>query len=354
LFLIVVLVFGFAFQAQAETPIGVFVNSNTNSLQIIDPLTQDVSPSLLKGELGSYGGGLFDVVITPNGKTAIISNFGDSTLYFVDITDGLSGEVTKKGYTPIGFFAEDMAVTPDGKYVLVTDGGFSSVVAVVDINTMELVSTQRLKNNQAQAVAISPDGKTALFADYWNMALHNYALADGVLTFRETVYPAPGTQRLVNVVISPNGKTVIGVGATRYDFPVYYLNPNGYLVAKGVVTNPTKSGQSCAFSPDSKKAYYLSSTYNHGAQIHVLDVSAPGVVAYEDSVPLSIPRGTSQLFGVDTIAIDTAGQYLYVANPTLSGGVVHISVIDLSTNTEVNQIRGNGLPTGIAFGVISD
>jgi len=53
------------------------------------------------------------------------------------------------------------------------------------------------------------------------------------------------------------------------------------------------------------------------------------------------------------MAIDPSGNYLYVTNPTLSGGVVEVTVIDLTTNTEVNQIHANGIPTGIAFATIT-
>ncbi len=351
-FLVVIMLLGCTFQAMASEPIGIVVNSNTNGFHLINPLTQELSPSRLKGDLGSYGGGLFDTVITPDGKTAIISNFGDSTIYFVNISGGFEAQPSILGSLYIGFFAEDMDITPDGKYVLVTDGGFSSKCAVVDTANMILVNNQDLKGNQAQAVAISPDGKTVLFADYWNMAIHSYTIdANGLLTFVETYYLE--VNRPVNIVISPDGKTAIGVCAVRYDCPIFAIDPTtSKLNLKDKLRLPTKSGQSCVFSKDGTKAYYLSSTYNHGPQIHVFNITGPGVVTYDSSIQMSIPRGTSQLFGVDVLAIDPSGNYLYVSNPTLSGGVVEVTVIDLTTNTEVNQLHCFGIPTGIAFGTI--
>jgi DNA-binding beta-propeller fold protein YncE len=351
-FLVVIMLLGCTFQAMAGEPIGIVVNSNTNGFHLIDPLTQELSPSMLKGELGSYGGGLFDVVITPNGKTAIISNFGDSQIHFIDISGGFSAQPTILGVVDIPFFAEDMDITPDGMYVLVTDGGFSSRCAVVDIANMALVSNQNLGSNQAQAVAVSPDGKTVLFADYWNMAIHSYTIdANGLLTFVETYYL--DVNRPVNIVISPDGKTAIGVCAVRYDCPIFAIDPaTSTLNLKDKLRLPTKSGQSCVFSKDGTKAYYLSSTFNNGPQIHVFNITGPGVVAYDSSIQMSIPRGTSQLFGVDVIAVDPSGNYLYVSNPTLSGGVVEVTVIDLTTNTEMNQLHCLGIPTGIAFGTI--
>jgi DNA-binding beta-propeller fold protein YncE len=342
----------FVFQAVAEEPIGVVVNANTNSFHFIDPLTQELSPSQLKGYIGSYGGQLFDVVFADNGKKVFITNFGDSRVFIIDISGGFSGSPELIGYVDIPFFAEDMDVTPDGKYVLVTDGGFSSRCAVFSTETYELISNYNLGGNQAQAVAISPDGKVAVFADYWNQAIHSYLLGeDGSLTYAQTSYITGG--RPVNVAISPDSKNVIAVDAVRYDCPVFKLNTaNGGMALKSTVTFENKGGQSCVFGKDGTKAYYISSTWNKGPRINVIDITAPGVAAFNSYIQMSIPRGTSQLFGVDTIAIDPSGNYLYVANPTLSGGVVEVTVIDLTTNTEVNQLHCNGLPTGINFTTI--
>ena len=339
----------------AEEPIGVVVNSNTNSFHLIDPLTQQLSPSQLKGYLGSYGGGLFDVVFSKDGRKAIISNFGDSILIFVDISGGFSGQSELIGYVPIPFFAEDMDVTPDGKYVLVTDGGFSPRCAVVDIENYQMVFNHNLHGNSAQAVAISPDGKVVIFADYFGAAIHSYLLGeDGSITFAQTLYLGLG--RPVNIAISPDGKTVVPVLSNRYSCPIIKLNSaTGGMAIKSTVMFDSKGGQSCVFSKAGTKAYYMSSTQIRGPRINIINISAPGQGTYDSYIQMSIPRGTSQLFGVDTIAIDPSGNYLYVSNPTISGGVVEVTVIDLTTNTEVNQLHCNGIPAGINFtNIIAD
>jgi hypothetical protein len=72
-------------------------------------------------------------------------------------------------------------------------------------------------------------------------------------------------------------------------------------------------------------------------------------------------HGTSQLFGVDTIAVDPLDNYLYVSNGTLSGAVPYVAVVNLWTYQLVNFIDAGSywdpidmatydyLPTGIAF-----
>ncbi|MCX6583671.1 MAG: hypothetical protein NT166_26145 [Candidatus Aminicenantes bacterium] len=352
--LMLCLMFGLVSLAVAGEQIGVFANSNTNSIQFINPDTQEVSPSLLKGTLGSYGGGLFDVVITPNGKTAIVSNFGDSKIFFVDISGGFDVAPTLLGQTRIGFFAEDMAITPDGKYVLVTDGGFASRIAVVDIAGQYVVGSPNFANVYSNAVAITPNGLTVLTADYFQGKINQFAFnpEDGTLTFVHAFYVLP--TRPVNIEISPDGQTAIAVSATGYKHPVFSLCPTN-VVFTGFVTVAHKSGQSCVFSKDGTKAYLLSNSWNSRAMVEVLEVTGPGqVTASGVSIPARPKKGTSQLFGVDTIAIDPNGEYLYVANPTLSGGSERISIIDLAVNAQVNYIQGNGIPVGIAFTTIAD
>lgn len=373
--LMLVLVSGMVRLAVAEEPIGVFANNNTNCIQLINPATHEASPSFLKGSLGSYGGGLFDVEITPDGKTAIVSNFGNSKIYFIDISGGFSAQPTILGRTNVGIFAEDLAVTPDGKYVLVTDGGFSSSISVIDVATHQMVSCQNFPDENSISIEVftGPDGKLyVITTDYdtgkvrlymmkengklkhlrtrhlYGAYLENIAISsDGKTAKIKPLHP-------VNISISPDGKTAITANASEYYAAAFAITAND-IVFTGLVPLPTKSGQSCVFSKDGAKAYYLSNSVINRAIVHVLNVTGPGQVSYSGiSIPIRPKRGTSQLFGVDTIAIDPSGNYLYVANPTVSGGTQRISIIDLTINQQVNYIQANGIPTGIKFATIAD
>lgn len=352
-FLMTILMLGLAIMVSADEPIGVFANTNTNCIQFIDPVTNTTSEHLLKGYLGSYGGGLFDVVITSDGKTAIVSNFGDSEIFFIDISGGFNAQPTLLGSAYVGFFAEDMAITPDNKYVLVTDGGFSARIGVVDIRSGSVLYIKNLGNRCAQAIAITPNGQLVLVADYFGRAIHSYMLDEtGNLTFKETQNISPAAP--VNIAISPDGKTVIVAGASKSIAPIFLIDSQNALCFQEFISLPARGAQSCVFSADGTKAYLLTNgNPGKGTQVHILNVTHPGKVSASDiSISLYPPRGTSQLFGVDTIALDPSEKYLYVSNPTISGGVTGISIIDLTTNTEVGYIQGTGIPTGIAFATI--
>jgi DNA-binding beta-propeller fold protein YncE len=54
----------------------------------------------------------------------------------------------------------------------------------------------------------------------------------------------------------------------------------------------------------------------------------------------------SQLFGVDTLAIDLTGRYLYVSNMTLSGAMNQLQVLDVKTGTVVKTITFDDVVVG--------
>jgi DNA-binding beta-propeller fold protein YncE len=332
----------------ANKAMGVFVNSNTNSIQFIDPSDNSTTPNYLGGLMGSYGGGLFDVVITSDGNTAIVSNFGDSKIFFIDISKGLDCPPSVLPTSVrIGMFAEDMVITPNGQYVLVADGGFTPYVVSVNIATRVKLRNNLGTNRYANSVDITPDGTTVLVSDYFQGAIHAYTLNDdGSLTHQKTVRILPF--RPVNTAISPDGKTVIAVIAGSSVCVSLYFDA-GVLHYKESIPMPSMNGQSCVFNKAGDKAYYLSNSQTKGTLVHVLEVTNGNVSPSATSIRIWPKRGTSQLFGVDTIALDPNGRYLYVTNPTLSGGIADVAVVDLTINQQIGYIPAMGIPTGIAF-----
>jgi len=344
----------------ANDGFGVFVNSNTNNIQFIDPETNETTGPLLAGQLGSYGGGLFDVAITPDGKQALVSNFGDSKVFCIDISGGFNVPPILLKTIKLPFFAEDIAIASGGdcQYAVVTDGGFSARAAVIRLDCCNYLKTTNLGNKYANAVDIKYcerlDAYIVVFADYFQGAVHIFTLpdcGDGSLVFRQTVKMQPF--RPVNVTISPDGKTVIAAIAGYSCCVVLCFDDHCWLISKKIVAMPFKNGQSCVFNKAGDKAYYLSNSQTGGTKVVVLNVTGPCDVSPSGiNITVHPRRGTSQLFGVDTIALDPMENYLYVTNPTLSGGTAGIAVIDLTSNAQVASIPVYGIPTGIAFTTI--
>jgi DNA-binding beta-propeller fold protein YncE len=389
---------------------------------IIDGKTKSVVGPLLVSELGTKGGGRFDVAITPDGNTTLVSNFGDSKVFFIDTSDPTKPGVL--GSLDIEFFAEDIDITPDGRYALVTDGGFRSLIAVVDIQKRTLVETfgetdeERTLNvsdtrglsgtrfisekpepspsHYHNAVAVAKDGKTVLTADYYNGKVHAFTLsATGHLCYVCSTDVSNGGKLLpVNLAISPDGMTVIvaSVVTSTYinkeskingdippdpadmAFPVLTIWAPGQVVLSGMVKpttiNMLKSSisqllvpnidliaaQSIAFSKDGSRAYlncvqpmpytppppngdYSSDEPENPKNVIVeLMVVAPGQAISTGKFMEVDFIGSSQLFGVDTLAMDNVTGYLWVSNMTLSQARNHLQVLDVNNGILVKTI----------------
>jgi hypothetical protein len=205
---------------------GLVVYNNTNGIALIDSSKHTISPMLLNvydytidpvtgepigGQLGSEGGGRFDVAMTGDGLQAVISNFGDGKLFFIDLN---SGTPVVAGMAQIDMFAEDVTIDPSNQWALVADGGFSPKIAVlrmatrawvpagVDPVTGDPISYRILIDpgpdlndpdddvlGYANAVEIAADGRTVIVADYFAGAIHVLLFnpATGSLSYQQTV-----------------------------------------------------------------------------------------------------------------------------------------------------------------------
>jgi hypothetical protein len=342
----------------------------------------------LEYQLGTSGGGLFDVSVVPGQRYAIITNFGDSTVYRIDLKDPTNPVWAGKIQLP--FFAEDTACTPDGKLALITDGGFSSVMAFIDLETFTLNGTFHLGDKYAQSIAIGPDN-TVLFVDYFGVKV-NYGrindrkngladmgsifLCDGQVKDGDNCTNTDLLARPVNVTISPNGKTALvaisnggyvaslkitGPGLVVPGDPFFIGGFGGTWDNSSTPEQERTTGlQSIAFQSDAK-AYVVhvptgypdpdnASLIIQPMKLTPVVIEGPGKVKFGDNASIELLNGgTSQLFGVDSLAI--AGWQAVVGNPTLSGAKIgKMSYANLHTKafTEL-KLNNNGIAVGVAI-----
>lgn len=337
----------------ADEPIGAVLSLDGGGIQLIDPVSMSISDNFLRHELGSIEGGLLDVVLTSDAKTAIVSNFGDARIYFIDISGGFNAVPVMKGKGYSLIFAEDLALTPDDKYVMVTDGFFNNWIMVFDVATRERVIVKYLGYWEAQSIDVTADGKHVLVSDFWAGRIHSYDFdsENPTLTYRQSriLQGAP-----LNMAISPDGRTVLVMCAFSGGIiPVFYIDSNGDLCDKGGLAVPTKDFQSAVFSSDGTKAYAISNNEN-GTYIYELNVLAPGQVTLGNVKKLPGPRGIGGFFGVDTLALDPSNNYLFVSNPTGNEPPKrYLTVLSTETLEPVYVMETFGECTGINFGTIS-
>ena len=332
---------------------------NSGWMGVIDTETQTVSAPFLAGELGNAAGILHDVVITPDRKTALISNFYDRTVFIVDISERTAPVVSAS--IILSFYALDIALTPNGRFALVTNGAFNPKIAVIDVRNAVLVEEYTSSdfdldpdNTSFIAIDVAADGATVLAADFFSGQVHILTLDhSGHLTFVETLDVSyGGILQPLNVTISPNGKTAL-LAVTTPDpdnirFPVLEITAPGIVSLKSFVAAEAniKACQSVAFNGFSSKAYALCAQEDPDISddeypnnlIIELNVSDTGEVSDSGYTTEVDFIGTGQRYGVDTLAIDHANNYLYVSNMTMGGTKSHLQVVDINTHTVVKTL----------------
>jgi len=339
-------------------PWAVMVDSYNARIRTLDfgTVPPQIYGPFLEGQLGTAGGALLDAAWSPDGRFALFSNFGDAAIYRVNMANPKNPIVT--GCVTSGFFAEDIDVTPNGRYALVTDGGYSPKLGVIDLTSFSTCITYTITSGYANAVAVAPDNQTVVMADYSQQLLISGVLCPTGLVSERTIYAGTNVYP-VNVSIAPDGRTVIAANAQNTDrkTSIFRIASPGVLVtgATPFVSGLVSQGmQSVSFSPDGRRGYILqngSMGTNAPNYLSWVNIVGPGRVTLGGTAVVALAaEGSSQLFGVDTLAVSPDGDWALAANPTMSGGTSVVSLVNLNTFTMM-PIAGfaDEIPTGVAF-----
>ena len=81
-----------------------------------------------------------------------------------------------------------------------------------------------------------------------------------------------------------------------------------------------------------------------------LQINGPGNVTLGGAgVARLLPKSSSQLFGIDTLAVSPDGMWILASNPTLSNGTNLLAVVNASTFAVAPLNASLALPAGVAF-----
>jgi hypothetical protein len=251
-------------------------------------------------EIPGLGSRCGDVVITPDLTLGFVSNFTNQ-IYVIDLT---SSPPTLMGSVVISTVAEDLAITPDGAFVLATDGNVDRPVVVVDVATLTQVSALSL--GVAPISVAAGSGGNVLITTIDGTVRRLLLGQNGVLTATGESLATPVAN---NVVIAPDGTT--GVLITRNDgglgsFSVPDLSPLDGVALPG----DFPFGTSLAFHPRGDRIF----ARNTGDMvIHAFGYdTATGAIS---SPQFSIPTGIiANCFGVEQLAVHPDGSKLYVTD----------------------------------------
>ncbi|MCI0443225.1 Ig-like domain-containing protein, partial [bacterium] len=108
---------------------GLVADNTTNSVVVFDPGTDTVTGVV---SIPFNGGVIGDVEVSLDGNWGFVSNFGNQ-VYVIDLN--ATPPQLASGTNPISIsqVGEDLALTPDGKFLLSSGGGGNNTISVIDI-----------------------------------------------------------------------------------------------------------------------------------------------------------------------------------------------------------------------------
>jgi YVTN family beta-propeller protein len=166
--------------AVGTTPVGVTItpngktafvaNRDSGTVSTIDVKTRTKNPTDIP-----VGPRPAAVAFTPDGRTAFVTNGSLAPGPIVPGSDTVSTiDVKTRTKNPtditVGRLPFAVAVTPDGRTAFVTNLG-SDTVSTIDVQTRTKNPTDIPVGGQPVGIAITPDGKTAFVANSGNSAL---------------------------------------------------------------------------------------------------------------------------------------------------------------------------------------
>ena len=212
-----------------------------NSVRRIDTATGALGDPILLG--ADRHGNPMGIAITPNGKTAFVSDYsytGDGVVYPIDLATGTVGAAIEP-HAELG----QIAITPDGRTAWVIED--TGAIAPINVASGKVGKPFVLGGAYPQSIAIAPDGLDAYVVGYQS---GNPAVVQADLATRTVGWTAPVAGLFVDgVAVSPDGTVVYasGDGVTPIDAATGVAGP--------VISPARDELPSVAFTPDGKIAY---------------------------------------------------------------------------------------------------
>ncbi len=257
-------------------PIGVAITPNGKTAYVTNAASGTVTPIELAtntaGTPITVGTDPIGVAITPNGKTAYVTE--ENGVMPIEVATNKAGTPIPVGHNPYG-----IAITPDGKTAYVTQTNAADTVTPVDLTT-HTAGTPIAVGAPSVEVAITPDGKTA------------YVTTEGLpgaVTPIELATNIAGTP--ITVGAEPEGVAITPDGATAYVANGDSSTVTPIALATNKAGTPIAVGLHpywLAITPDGRTAYVT--TFDPGT-LTPIEVAT-------DKVGTPIPLGSAYTGGV--------------------------------------------------------
>jgi len=256
------------------------------------------------------------IAITPDGKTAYVTNSLAGSVTPIDLNTNTAGPAIS-----IGGQLQGVAITPDGRTAYVANGESPGAVTPIDTKT-NTAGTAIQVGNEPRGIAITPDGGTAYVTNGGSGTVTPIDLRTGTAEDEIQVGSAPR-----GIAITPDGQTAYVANRSSNTVTPIDTETNipGAEIPVGLAPNEI------AITPDGKTAYVV----NGSNTVTPIDTET-------NTVGEEIPAGRTPT----DIAITPDGRTAYVVN---NGSPAAVTPIDLETRTPGEAIQIGDFAQGIAI-----
>jgi hypothetical protein len=228
------LVLAFAASPVAARTLGLVADNATVSVTVFDAETNTVVGSVPVGPDKAIG----DVLLTRDQKLGFVTNY-NYQVFVIDVNGPAPSLVNT---IPINNFGEDLTLSPDGKYLLVSDGTAVQPIDVIDVASRTVVSSFATETD-TNAIDACSDGSVLATSARSNSVRRLTLNRSGILAATgETlsvngptnVYCAPGAKSGLVVNFADNTMTSFLVPGL---YPVDTRTLSGSFGVSGVISS---------------------------------------------------------------------------------------------------------------------
>ena len=302
---------------------------------VIDPDARTVLGSIPLEPSATTG----DCVISSGDRLGFATDFNHH-VWVVDLDATPPRLATGTNPIPISNPGEDLALTADGRFLLVCDGNSASPISVVDVAARVERSTFFL-GSACNSVDVCADGSVLVTSPGNNPTVRRLTI-DGTGRLIDTG-EVLSVFSPINVHCAPDGRSGIvvshgGSHVTAFRTPGLTRTSQAFLSAPGGIVG--------AFSQDGRRAY-VRSEYN---ALDAFDYDPTTAVLGSTPVYTRTVGAVIPFYGVEQLALDPSGTKLLV--PEFG----HVRVFDAQSGAALPGLIHPSIarPTGICFRTVGD
>ncbi|MBD3676725.1 MAG: hypothetical protein HUJ26_24715 [Planctomycetaceae bacterium] len=338
----------FVAETSHAASIGLVADNAYKGVTVFDADSNEILGSVPIPRESPYPGITGDCVVAPDQQYGYVSDF-QFRVWVIDLQANPPQMASGINPIPIGNNAEDLVMSPDGKFLIACDGGYDQPVVLVDVSSREQISQYDL-GGSCNAVDICPDG-SILAASAELGQIHRLEIDESgfVPTLVHSGYIL--NYGANNVYCSPDGQfgVAVRVSGEVITFSTADMLP---IDAAYVVGEAGMSGQ---ISRDGTKVFVRSVNLgNLTGYVTVYDLDlTTGLLSNEPSLifpvggaPPNVSSGNIYVyFGIDQLALNTDESLVYIPERD------RISIYDASTGNSVDEIGNDYLYIHTATGI---